>query len=155
MDMEYKAFKSHLKMMADRGFSIQESVAFRAPFMSLDLYGCSEQLLTPLTKSIMVCLQRSFGVNILLSDLTKYNWTDLVRNCKLGHTACEHLFMFFYEMSVGITLEFKVDDYYTSRDLSRIMHMPKDETIRQLQLGRFKGAFIDLTGQWRKEKLYF
>lgn len=35
MDMEYKAFKSRLKMMADRGFSIQESVAFRAPFMGL------------------------------------------------------------------------------------------------------------------------
>lgn len=61
-------------------------------------------------------LQCSFGVNVVLSDLTKYNWKDLVRNCKLGHTAYVHIFMFFYEMSVGITLEFKVDDYYTSSD---------------------------------------
>lgn len=87
-------------MMADRRFSILESVAFRAPFMSLDLYGCCELLRTPLTKSMKGRLQRSLGVNILLSDLTEYNWKDLVRNCKFGETACEHMHMFFSEMSV-------------------------------------------------------
>ncbi|MCP1427475.1 hypothetical protein J3D43_005991 [Paenibacillus xylanexedens] len=49
-------------------------------------------------------------------------------------------------MSVEIPPEFKVDDYYTSSELSQIMNVSEEAVIRQLQLGRLKGTFIDMDG---------
>lgn len=56
------------------------------------------------------------------------------------------MYMFFSDMSVEIPPEFKVDDYYTSSELSQIMNVSEEAVIRQLQLGRLKGTFIDMDG---------
>ncbi|WP_429352111.1 hypothetical protein [Paenibacillus sp. 4624] len=150
--MDYKKFKVHLKDMADRGFSIQESIAFRKPFLPLDMYGCSELIQTPLNTAMISRLHRSFGTNITLMELTQHNWNELFKDAKLGPITSENMYTFFYEMSEQIPFEFNDRDYYSSYELARIMNVPDDEMILQLQAGRYKGAFIDQSGQWRKKK---
>jgi hypothetical protein len=70
----------------------------------------------------------------------------------LGRHSFENLIKELYDTSVPVLLDYNPADYYTSGQLAEILAMDEERLIEQLEMGRFKGAFINEDGKWLKPK---
>ncbi|WKL01007.1 hypothetical protein Q0F98_29590 [Paenibacillus amylolyticus] len=70
----------------------------------------------------------------------------------LGRHSFENLIKELYDTSVPVLLDYNPTHYYTSGQLAEILVMDEERLIEQLEMGRFKGAFINEDGKWLKPK---
>lgn len=70
----------------------------------------------------------------------------------LGRQSFENLLRELYDTAVPLLIEYDPNEYYTSAQLADIMSVDETKLIEQLEMGRFKGAFINEEGQWLKPK---
>lgn len=70
----------------------------------------------------------------------------------LGRQSFENLLRELYDTAVPLLIEYDPNEYYTSAQLADILSVDETKLIEQLEMGRFKGAFINEEGQWLKPK---
>ncbi|MFC9707667.1 hypothetical protein ACFTRD_05860 [Paenibacillus sp. NPDC056933] len=85
--------------------------------------------------------------NLVSHDLKYFQTMD-----NLGRHSLENLIRELYDTAVPIFLDYDPDDYYNLQQLSEILVMDENKLIEQLEMGRFKGAFINEEGNWIKPK---
>ncbi|PYE52430.1 hypothetical protein HUB98_26805 [Paenibacillus barcinonensis] len=57
-----------------------------------------------------------------------------------------------YDTAVPVLVDYDASQYYTLEQLVDILVTDEDMLIEQLEMGRFKGAFINEEGKWLKPK---
>jgi hypothetical protein len=70
----------------------------------------------------------------------------------LGRHSFENMIRELYDTAVPILLDYNPADYYTVEQLAEILTTDEEKLIEQLEMGRFKGAFINEEGRWLKPK---
>lgn len=70
----------------------------------------------------------------------------------LGRQSFENLLRELYDTAVPLLIEYDPNEYYTSAQLADILSVDETKLIEKLEMGRFKGAFINEEGQWLKPK---
>ncbi|MHA7580337.1 hypothetical protein ACX12E_08050 [Paenibacillus vandeheii] len=150
--MDYEAFKTHLKKVSrKRNEPLIKIVAFQEKYMKIDeiqYYDVEQNYM-----SVQAC-------NTLWMNLKDKSFHNLVsHNLKffqtmdnLGRHSLENLIKELYDMAVPILLDYDPGDYYSLQQLSEILVLDETKLIEKLEMGRFKGAFINEEGNWIKPK---
>lgn len=85
--------------------------------------------------------------NLVSHDLKYFQTMD-----NLGRHSLENLIKELYDMAVPILLDYDPSDFYSLQQLSEILVLDEMKLVEKLEMGRFKGAFINEEGSWVKPK---
>ncbi|WP_062322242.1 hypothetical protein [Paenibacillus pabuli] len=150
--MDYEGFRAHLKKASrKRNEPLIKIVAFQERYMKIEeiqYYDVEQNYMSiQACNTLWMNLENKSFRNLVSHNLKYFQTMD-----NLGRHSLENLIRELYDTAVPILLDYDPDDYYNLQQLSEILVMDENKLIEQLEMGRFKGAFIDEEGNWLKPK---
>ena len=150
--MDYEGFRTHLKKASrQRNEPLIKIVAFQERYMKIEeiqYYDVDQNYMSiQACNTLWMNLKNKSFRNLVSHDLKYFQTMD-----NLGRHSLENLIRELYDTAVPIFLDYDPDDYYNLQQLSEILVMDENKLIEQLEMGRFKGAFINEEGNWIKPK---
>ncbi|QLG41656.1 hypothetical protein HW560_28405 [Paenibacillus sp. E222] len=126
-------------------------VAFQEKYMKIDeiqYYDVEQNYMSvQACNTLWMNLKDKSFRNLVSHDLKFFQTMD-----NLGRHSLENLIKELYDMAVPILLDYDPNDYYSLQQLSEILVLDETKLIEKLEMGRFKGAFINEEGNWVKPK---
>ncbi|WP_111619284.1 MULTISPECIES: hypothetical protein [Paenibacillus] len=126
-------------------------VAFQEKYMKIDeiqYYDVEQNYMSvQACNTLWMNLKDKSFRNLVSHDLKFFQTMD-----NLGRHSLENLIKELYDMAVPILLDYDPSDYYSLQQLSEILVLDETKLIEKLEMGRFKGAFINEEGNWVKPK---
>ncbi|WP_143067007.1 MULTISPECIES: hypothetical protein [unclassified Paenibacillus] len=126
-------------------------VAFQEKYMKIDeiqYYDVEQNYMSvQACNTLWMNLKDKSFRNLVSHDLKFFQTMD-----NLGRHSLENLIKELYDMAVPILLDYDPNDYYSLQQLSEILVLDESKLIEKLEMGRFKGAFINEEGNWVKPK---
>lgn len=150
--MDYEEFRTHLKKASrKRNEPLIKIVAFQEKYMKIDeiqYYDVEQNYMSvQACNTLWMNLKDKSFRNLVSHDLKFFQTMD-----NLGRHSLENLIKELYDMAVPILLDYDPSDFYSLQQLSEILVLDEKKLIEQLEMGRFKGAFINEEGNWVKPK---
>lgn len=150
--MNYKQFKAHLKKASRaRNVPLIKIIAFQEKFMKIEelqFYDVDQNYMSvQACNTLWMNLENKSFRNMVSQPLKLYQQMP-----NLGRHSLENLIRELYETAVPILLDYDPAAYYTLEQLAEILATDEEKLIEQLEMGRFKGAFINEEGRWLKPK---
>ncbi|WP_440118561.1 hypothetical protein [Paenibacillus sp. QZ-Y1] len=151
-EMNYEQFKAHLKKASrKRNVPLLKIVAFQEKYMKIEdiqFYDVEQNHMSVRAcNTLWMNLENKSFRNMVSHNLQFYKDME-----NLGRNSYENLIKELYDTSIPILLDYNPNHYYTLGQLADILVMDEDRLIEQLEMGRFKGAFINEEGKWLKPK---
>lgn len=150
--MSYEQFRAHVKRASRlRNVPLIKIVAFQEKYMKIEemqFYDVEHNYM-----SVQAC-------NTLWMNLKDKSFRTVVSQplqfyqqmTNLGRHSLENLIRELYDTAVPVLVDYDASQYYTLEQLVDILVTDEDMLIEQLEMGRFKGAFINEEGKWLKPK---
>lgn len=150
--MSYEQFRAHLKKASrQRDVPIIKIIAFQEKYMKLEevqFFDVEQNYMSvQACNTLWMNLENKSFRNLVSQKLQLYKDME-----NLGRQSFENLLRELYDTAVPLLLEYDPNEYYTSTQLADILGVDEKKLIEQLEMGRFKGAFINEEGQWLKPK---
>lgn len=150
--MSYEQFRAHLKKASrQRDVPIIKIIAFQEKYMKLEevqFFDVEQNYMSvQACNTLWMNLENKSFRNLVSQKLQLYKDME-----NLGRQSFENLLRELYDTAVPLLIEYDPNEYYTSAQLADIMSVDETKLIEQLEMGRFKGAFINEEGQWLKPK---
>lgn len=150
--MSYEQFRAHLKKASrQRDVPIIKIIAFQEKYMKLEevqFFDVEQNYMSvQACNTLWMNLENKSFRNLVSQKLQLYKDME-----NLGRQSFENLLRELYDTAVPLLLEYDPNEYYTSAQLADILGVDETKLIEQLEMGRFKGAFINEEGQWLKPK---
>lgn len=150
--MSYEQFRAHLKKASrQRDVPIIKIIAFQEKYMKLEevqFFDVEQNYMSvQACNTLWMNLENKSFRNLVSQKLQLYKDME-----NLGRQSFENLLRELYDTAVPLLLEYDPNEYYTSAQLADILSVDETKLIEQLEMGRFKGAFINEEGQWLKPK---
>ncbi|MCL6659661.1 hypothetical protein [Paenibacillus] len=151
-EMNYEQFRAHLKKASrKRNVPLIKIVAFQEKYMKIEevqFYDVEQNHMSvQACNTLWMHLENKSFRNMVSQHLQFYRDME-----NLGRHSFENLIKELYDTSVPVLLDYNPAHYYTSGQLAEILAMDEERLIEQLEMGRFKGAFINEDGKWLKPK---
>ncbi|WP_366289185.1 hypothetical protein [Paenibacillus sp. AN1007] len=151
-EMNYEQFRAHLKKASRlRDVPLIKIVAFQEKYMKIEemqfydvdqnymsVQACSTLWMNLEDKSFRTLVSQPLQVYQKMTNLGRHSFENMIREL--------------YDTAVPILLDYNLADYYTVEQLAEILTTDEEKLIEQLEMGRFKGAFINEEGRWLKPK---
>lgn len=150
--MNYEQFRAHVKKASRvRSVPLIKIVAFQEKFMKIEevqFYDVEHNYMSvQACNTLWMNLENKSFRNMVSQPLQTYQQMP-----NLGRHSFENLIRELYDTAVPILLDYDPDEYYTLEQLIEILATDEEKLIEQLEMGRFKGAFINDEGKWLKPK---
>ncbi|CAH1215371.1 MULTISPECIES: hypothetical protein [Paenibacillus] len=150
--MSYEQFRAHLKKASrQRDVPIIKIIAFQEKYMKLEevqFFDVEQNYMSvQACNTLWMNLENKSFRNLVSQKLQLYKDME-----NLGRQSFENLLRELYDTAVPLLIEYDPNEYYTSAQLADILSVDETKLIEQLEMGRFKGAFINEEGQWLKPK---
>ncbi|OAX49871.1 DNA-directed RNA polymerase subunit alpha [Paenibacillus sp. AD87] len=150
--MDYEGFRTHLKKASrKRNEPLIKIVAFQEKYMKIDeiqYYDVEQNYMSvQACNTLWMNLKDKSFRNLVSHDLKYFQTMD-----NLGRHSLENLIKELYDMAVPILLDYDPSDFYSLQQLSEILVLDEMKLVEKLEMGRFKGAFINEEGSWVKPK---
>lgn len=152
VEMSYEQFRAHIKKASrQRNVPIIKIVAFQEKYMKIEevqFFDVEKNYM-----SVQACntVWMNLG-NKSFHNLVSQYLNDFKNMENLGRSSFENLIRELYDTAVPILINYDPNQYYTSAQLAEILAIDEGKLIEQLEMGRYKGAFINEEGQWLKPK---
>ncbi|WP_145045952.1 MULTISPECIES: hypothetical protein [Paenibacillus] len=152
VEMSYEQFRAHIKKASrQRNVPLIKIVAFQEKFMKIEevqFFDVEKNYM-----SVQACntVWMNLG-NKSFHNLVSQHLNDFKNMENLGRNSFENLIRELYDTAVPILINYDPNQYYTSAQLAEILAIDEGKLIEQLEMGRYKGAFINEEGQWLKPK---
>ncbi|MDT0122019.1 hypothetical protein Q9R46_05170 [Paenibacillus sp. RRE4] len=150
--MNYEQFRAHVKKASRvRNVPLTKIVAFQEKFMKIEevqFYDVEQNYMSvQACNTLWMNLENKSFRNMVSQPLQLYRQMP-----NLGRLSFENLIRELYDTAVPILIDYDPDEYYTLEQLIEILATDEEKLIEQLEMGRFKGAFINEEGKWLKPK---
>ncbi|WP_154958116.1 hypothetical protein [Paenibacillus xylanexedens] len=150
--MNYEQFRAHVKKASRiRNVPLIKIVAFQEKFMKIEevqFYDVEQNYMSvQACNTLWMNLENKSFRNMVSQPLQVYRQMP-----NLGRLSFENLIRELYDTAVPILMDYDPDEYYTLEQLIEILATDEEKLIEQLEMGRFKGAFINEEGKWLKPK---
>ncbi|MCP1134866.1 hypothetical protein NKT34_16310 [Paenibacillus polysaccharolyticus] len=150
--MNYEQFRAHVKKASRiRNVPLIKIVAFQEKFMKIEevqFYDVEQNYMSvQACNTLWMNLENKSFRNMVSQPLQVYRQMP-----NLGRLSFENLIRELYDTAVPILIDYNPDEYYTLEQLIEILATDEEKLIEQLEMGRFKGAFINEEGKWLKPK---
>ncbi|WP_339277215.1 hypothetical protein MKY59_09305 [Paenibacillus sp. FSL W8-0426] len=150
--MSYEQFRAHLKKASrQRDVPIIKIIAFQEKYMKLEevqFFDVEQNYMSvQACNTLWMNLENKSFRNLVSQKLQLYKDME-----NLGRQSFENLLRELYDTAVPLLIEYDPNEYYTSAQLADILSVDETKLIEKLEMGRFKGAFINEEGQWLKPK---
>ncbi|SCY74005.1 hypothetical protein SAMN05720606_108207 [Paenibacillus polysaccharolyticus] len=150
--MNYEQFRAHVKKASRiRNVPLIKIVAFQEKFMKIEevqFYDVEQNYMSvQACNTLWMNLENKSFRNMVSQPLQVYRQMP-----NLGRLSFENLIRELYDTAVPILMDYDPDEYYTLEQLIEILATDEEKLIEQLEMGRFKGAFINEEGKWLKSK---
>lgn len=150
--MNYEQFRAHVKKASRiRHVPLIKIVAFQEKFMKIEevqFYDVEQNFMSvQACNTLWMNLENKSFRNMVSQPLQVYRQMP-----NLGRLSFENLIRELYDTAVPILIDYDPDEYYTLEQLTEILATDEEKLIEQLEMGRFKGAFINEEGKWLKPK---
>ncbi|PYY28139.1 Uncharacterized protein PIL02S_03280 [Paenibacillus illinoisensis] len=151
-EMTYEQFRAHVKKASrKRGVPIIKIVAFQEKYMKIEdiqFFDVEQNYMSvQACNTLWMNLENKSFRNMVSHPLQFYKDMEY-----LGRQSFENMIKELYDTAVPLWLEYDPNDYYSSEQLAEILATDEQKLIEQLEMGRFKGAFINEEGKWLKPK---
>ncbi|WP_429350609.1 hypothetical protein [Paenibacillus sp. 4624] len=150
--MNYEQFRAHVKKASRiRNVPLIKIVAFQEKFMKIEevqFYDVEQNFMSvQACNTLWMNLENKSFRNMVSQPLQVYRQMP-----NLGRLSFENLIRELYDTAVPILIDYDPDEYYTLEQLMEILATDEEKLIEQLEMGRFKDAFINEEGKWLKPK---
>ncbi|WP_434756616.1 hypothetical protein [Paenibacillus amylolyticus] len=150
--MNYEQFRTHVKKVSRlRKVPLIKIVAFQEKYMrieELQFYDVEHNYMSvQACNTLWMNLENKSFRNMVSQPLQTYQQMP-----NLGRLSFENLIRELYDTAVPILMNYDPAEYYTLEQLVEILATDEEKLIEQLEMGRFKDAFINEEGKWLKPK---